>query len=81
MGSAWRPHTAVAAWLRGLGLGEYEAAFRRNRVDAALLPTLTAEDLKDIGVAAVGDRRRLLDASPRCAPAARGRSPRRRGTA
>jgi hypothetical protein len=52
----------VGTWLRGLGLGEYEAAFRRNRVDAALLPSLTTEDLKDLGMAAVGDRRRILDA-------------------
>ena len=52
----------VAAWLRGLGLGRYEAAFRDNEVGADVLPRLTAEDLKEIGVAAVGDRRRLLDA-------------------
>jgi class 3 adenylate cyclase/tetratricopeptide (TPR) repeat protein len=52
----------IAAWLQGLGLEEYEAAFRDNRVDAAILPKLTAEDLKDIGIAAVGDRRKLLEA-------------------
>jgi hypothetical protein len=38
----------IAAWLRGLGLGEYEAAFRANEIDAAVLPRLTAEDLKDL---------------------------------
>jgi class 3 adenylate cyclase len=54
--------TDVAAWLRGLGLGQYEAAFRGNDVDATVLPSLTAEDLKEIGVASVGHRRRLLDA-------------------
>ena len=54
--------TDVAAWLRGLGLGRYEAAFRDNDVRADVLPRLTADDLKDIGVASVGDRRRLLDA-------------------
>jgi class 3 adenylate cyclase len=54
--------TDVAAWLRGLGLGRYEAAFRDNEIRADVLPSLTAEDLKEIGVAAVGDRRRLLDA-------------------
>jgi hypothetical protein len=48
----------IAAWLRGLGLEEYEPAFRDNRVDAAVLPVLTAEDLRDIGIAAVGDRSR-----------------------
>src|SRR3954453_5919317 len=52
----------VAAWLRGLGLGRYEAAFRGNDVAADVLPELTAEDLREIGVASVGDRRRLLAA-------------------
>jgi class 3 adenylate cyclase/predicted ATPase len=52
----------IAAWLRGLGLGEYETAFRANEIDAAVLPRLTAEDLKDLGVTLVGHRRRLLDA-------------------
>ena len=47
----------VGAWLRGLGLGQYEAAFRDNGVDAAVLPSLTAEDLREIGVAAAGHRR------------------------
>jgi hypothetical protein len=50
----------VGGWLRGLGLEQYEANFRDNKVDAAVLPQLTADDLKDIGVAAVGDRRKLL---------------------
>src|SRR5918993_5924930 len=52
----------VGAWLHGLGLGRYEQAFRDNDVDADLLARLTAEDLKEIGVASVGHRRRLLDA-------------------
>ena len=52
----------VGAWLHGLGLGEYEAAFLANKIDAAVLPRLTAEDLKDLGITLVGDRRRLLDA-------------------
>ena len=52
----------IRGWLRGLGLEEYETAFRQNKVDAAVLPKLTAEDLKDLGVAAVGDRRKLLEA-------------------
>jgi hypothetical protein len=54
--------TDVAAWLRGLNLGLYEAAFRDNGVDASVLPELTAEDLKEMGVAAVGHRRKLLAA-------------------
>ena len=52
----------VGGWLRGLGLGKYEAAFRDNGIDEAVLPRLTEEDLKEIGVATVGDRRRLLAA-------------------
>jgi class 3 adenylate cyclase len=52
----------VGGWLRGLGLGQYEANFRDNKIDADLLPRLTVDDLKDIGVSVVGDRRRLLDA-------------------
>ena len=52
----------VADWLRQLGLERYEAAFRENHVSAAVLPSLTAEDLKEIGVAPVGHRRQLLEA-------------------
>ena len=52
----------MAAWLRGLGLERYEAAFRENAIDAAVLPRLTSEDLKEIGVAALGHRKRLLEA-------------------
>jgi class 3 adenylate cyclase/tetratricopeptide (TPR) repeat protein len=52
----------VAAWLHGLGLGQYEQAFRENDIDAAVLIRLTADDLIDIGVASVGHRRKLLTA-------------------
>ena len=52
----------VAAWLKNLGLGRYEAAFRDNAIDGDLLPSLTAEDLRDLGVTIVGHRRKLLDA-------------------
>jgi class 3 adenylate cyclase/predicted ATPase len=52
----------VAEWLRRLGLEAYEAAFHENDVGGELLPSLTAEDLKDLGVASVGHRRRLLEA-------------------
>jgi class 3 adenylate cyclase/predicted ATPase len=50
----------TAAWLKQLGLEQYEAAFRDNAIDFALLPDLTAEDLKEIGVTALGHRKRLL---------------------
>ena len=52
----------VVDWLRSLGLGKYEAVFRENEIDETVLPSLTAEDLKDLGVAALGHRRKLLDA-------------------
>jgi hypothetical protein len=52
----------AGAWLRGLGLGEYEAAFRENAINEKVLPCLTAEDLKDMGIGIVGHRRMLLDA-------------------
>ena len=52
----------IAAWLDGLGLGQYEQAFRDNEIDERVLPSLTADDLKDLGVKLVGHRRRLLDA-------------------
>lgn len=52
----------MAEWLRSLGLERYEQAFRENRIEADVLPGLTVEDLKDLGVTLVGDRRRLLDA-------------------
>ena len=48
--------------LLSLGLEQYEAAFRDNAIDEAILPTLTAQDLKDLGVVIVGDRRKLLNA-------------------
>jgi class 3 adenylate cyclase/predicted ATPase len=52
----------IATWLHGLGLRQYEEAFRDNAIDAAVLPELTAEDLKDLGVSLVGHRRKLLAA-------------------
>jgi class 3 adenylate cyclase/predicted ATPase len=52
----------VAAWLQCLGLERYVPAFLENRIESDILPSLTVEDLKDLGVTLVGDRRRLLDA-------------------
>src|SRR5436190_20648952 len=52
----------IVVWLRSLGLRRYEAAFRDNEIDETVLPSLTAEDLKDLGVGIVGHRRKLLDA-------------------
>jgi len=58
----------VGTWLRGLGLGQYEQAFRDNDIDADVLPTLTADDLREIGVASLGHRKRLLAACATLAP-------------
>ena len=52
----------IAAWLRAQGLERYEAAFRENEIDWSLLPKLTADDLKDLGIGIVGHRRKLLEA-------------------
>jgi class 3 adenylate cyclase len=52
----------VGTWLRSLGLGQYEDVFRDNGVDAAVLPKLTGDDLKELGVAGVGHRRTIISA-------------------
>ena len=52
----------VGNWLRSLGLSQYETAFRENEIDGDILPNLTAEDLKELGVVALGHRRKLLTA-------------------
>src|SRR6202047_3632183 len=52
----------VVVWLRSLGLGKYEAAFRENDIDETVLPGLTHETLKELGVASIGHRVKLLDA-------------------
>jgi len=52
----------IAAWLHSLGMQQYQEAFRDNAIDAAILPELTADDLKDLGVSLVGHRRKLLAA-------------------
>src|SRR3954468_12680361 len=50
----------IGTWLRELGLGQYEQAFRENDIDGDVLPDLTADDLSGIGVASIGHRRKLL---------------------
>ena len=52
----------IVVWLRSLGLGKYEALFHENDIDDTILLTLTAEDLKELGVTSFGHRRKLLDA-------------------
>jgi hypothetical protein len=43
----------IAVWLRGLGLEEYGPAFAENHIRPELLPELTSDDLKELGVASV----------------------------
>jgi hypothetical protein len=52
----------IAAWLESLGLGQYATAFESNAIDAETLPKLTVEDLKEIGVAALAHRKKILEA-------------------
>jgi predicted ATPase/class 3 adenylate cyclase len=52
----------LGEWLRSLGLERYEPTFRENDIDDAILPGLTAEDLKELGISSLGHRHRLLDA-------------------
>ncbi|XP_004501738.1 uncharacterized protein [Cicer arietinum] len=49
----------VKIWLNGLGLGRYAPVFQIHEVDDEVLPLLTLEDLKDMGINAVGSRRKL----------------------
>src|SRR5271163_387295 len=51
----------VGDWLRSLGLGQYEALFRENEIDAEVLADLTDGDLEKLGVP-MGHRKRLLKA-------------------
>ena len=50
----------VADWLRQIGLEQYVQLFAEHDISAEVLPHLTAEDLKDLGIARVGHRRQLL---------------------
>ena len=52
----------IAVWLKSLGLEQYVPVFDDNAIDAEILPRLTAEDLKEIGVGALGHRKRILEA-------------------
>jgi class 3 adenylate cyclase/tetratricopeptide (TPR) repeat protein len=53
---------AVEQWLRNLGLAQYARAFAENDIDYDVLGGLTDADLKELGVASLGHRKRLLTA-------------------
>jgi hypothetical protein len=65
----------IVVWLRSLGLGKYEAAFRENEIDETVLPSLTEEHLKQLGVTALGHRVKLLDAIATLRNDASGKAP------
>ena len=65
----------IVLWLRSLGLGKYEAAFRENEIDETVLPSLTEEHLKQLGVTALGHRVKLLDAIAALRSDASGKTP------
>ena len=52
---------AIGEWLASLGLSGSTDTFIENRIDLSILPDLTDQDLKDLGVL-LGDRRRILRA-------------------
>ena len=52
----------IDGWLRGIGLAQYAEILRTNDIDGELLRRLTNDDLKDIGVASFGHRKKLLEA-------------------
>ena len=52
----------LAAWLDSLGLSQYARAFAENNIEYAILPDLTENDLRNIGVSSLGHRKKLLRA-------------------
>ena len=58
----------IADWLRRLGLDQYERAFLDNDVDTETLPSLTADDLRELGVTSLGHRKKLLSAIAALSP-------------
>jgi class 3 adenylate cyclase/tetratricopeptide (TPR) repeat protein len=57
----------ISNWLRSIGLGEYASAFEKNAIDTELLPSLTPPDLTELGVIALGHRKKLAQAIARLA--------------
>jgi len=53
--------TGIAEWLASIGLGEYSQCFAENAIDLSVVPDLTEQDLKDLGVF-LGHRRKMLRA-------------------
>jgi len=52
----------LVEWLRQLGLGQYSEGFTENDIVFSILPDLSDQDLKELGVSSLGHRRQLLRA-------------------
>jgi class 3 adenylate cyclase/predicted ATPase/DNA polymerase III delta prime subunit len=59
----------IAAWLRGLGLEQYEQVFRDNAIDSEIVAELTDADLEKLGML-LGHRKRFLKAIVELGPSA-----------
>ena len=62
--------SSLREWLEGHSLGRYASTFAYHHIAEDILPPLTEGDLNDMGVTAVGDRRRLLQSHQRFPSAA-----------
>ena len=51
---------AVSVWLKRVGMAQFVDCFAENGIDLELLPELTSEDLKELDVHRLADRKRLL---------------------
>ncbi len=54
-----RPVEQIADWLETLGIGQYAKLFADNDIDVSVLPHLTDQDLKDLGIS-LGHRRKIF---------------------
>jgi hypothetical protein len=52
----------IADWLQKLGLGQYAQRFAENDIGFSVLPDLTDQHLKELGVSSLGHRLQLLRA-------------------
>jgi len=52
----------IGAWLEALHLGQYAQAFAEHDIDGTLLAQLSTDDLREIGIASLGHRKRILAA-------------------
>src|SRR5262249_48197370 len=74
----------IIRWLSALGLGHIGRIFENHNIDLSILPSLTEQDLKELGIS-IGDRRRLQagikELSATAASAGKGQDPKDRGYA